>query len=77
MTRLFHQTKKRLPILNYKDMTDESVIPVLNTLAGYEPNHKNPPFSINDAKNVTANLIGVPAVIQEPKYNVNPNKPEI
>ena len=42
LTRLFHQTKKTLPVLSYKDMSDESVNPVLNTLIGYEPAHESP-----------------------------------
>ena len=77
LTRLFHKTKKTLPILSYKDMTDESVKPVLRTFDGYEPNHESPPFSINDAKDVTANLISVTAAIQDPKYHVSPNEPVI
>ena len=40
LTRLFLHTKKTLPILSNKDMIDESVKPVLNTLSGYEPNHE-------------------------------------
>ena len=58
-------------------MTDESFKPVLITLAGYEPNHNSPPFSINNAKDVTANSISVTAAIQDPKFHVNPNKPVI
>ena len=77
LKRLFHQTKKTFPILSYKDMADESVKPVLNTLAGYEPYHESPPFSINDAKYVTANLISVSDTIQDSKYHVNLNKPVI
>ena len=77
LTRLFHQTKKTLPILSYKNMTDESVKHVLNTFAGYEPNHDVPPFSINDAKDLIANLISVIAAIQDLKYHVNPSKPVI
>ena len=77
LTRLFHQTKKALTILSYKDITDESVKLVLNTFAGYVPNHESPPFSINDAKDVTANLISITGAIQDLKYRVNPNKPVI
>ena len=77
LARLFHQTNKTLPILSYKNMTDESVKPVLNTFAGYEPNHEIPTFSINDTKDVTANLISITAAIQDPKYHVNPKKPVI
>ena len=77
LSRLFYQTKKTLPILNYKDMADESVKHVLNTFVGYEPNHESPPFSIDDAKDVTANIISVNAAIQDPKYRLNPNRPEI
>ena len=47
-------------------MSDDSVKPVLNTFAGYEHSHKSSPFSINDAKGVTANLISVTAAIQDP-----------
>ena len=75
LTRLFHQTKKTLTILSHKDMTNEKVKPVLNTFAGYETYHESPPFSIEDAKDVTASLISVTAAIQDPKYHVNPNKP--
>ena len=32
--------KEDASILSYKEMTDESVKPVLNTLAGYEANHE-------------------------------------
>ena len=77
LTRLFHQTKKTLHILSYRDMSDESVKPVLNAIVGYEPNHESPLFSINNAKDVTASLRSVTATIQENKYNVNPNKPVI
>ena len=76
-TRLFHHTKKTLLILSYKNMTDESVKLMLNTFAGYEPNHESPLFSINDARDVTANLISVTAAIQDPKYHLNSNKPAI
>ena len=55
-------------------MTDECVEPVLNTFAGYEPNHESPPFSIKDAREVTANLSSVTAAIQDTKYHVNTNK---
>ena len=43
-------------MLSYNDLADESVKSVLNTLAGYEPNHKSPLFSINGAKDVTAKI---------------------
>ena len=43
-------------------------------LAGYERNHDNPPYSIKDAKDITATLINVGAAIQDPKYHVNPHK---
>ena len=54
LIRLFHQIKKTLPILRYNYLPDKSIKPVLNAFAGYEPNHENPLFSINDTKNVTA-----------------------
>ena len=66
-----------LPILSYKDKTDESVKSVLNTFSGYEPNNKSPTFSINNAKDVTASLISVSAAIRDPKYFGDPNKPVI
>ena len=59
LIRLFHQTKKTLHILSYNDLTDENVNHVLNTFAEYELNHENPPFSINNARDLTANLINV------------------
>ena len=74
LTRLIHQKKKTLPILCYKDMRDESVKPVLNTFTGYKPNHESPPFSINNARDVTVNLIRVTAAMQDPKYHVKPSK---
>ena len=55
-------------------MTDESVKPVWNMFAGYEPDQESPPFSINDEKDVTVNMISVTAAIQDPEYHVNPNK---
>ena len=48
-----------LPILSYNDLNDESVKPVLNTFAVYKPNHEYSSFSINDAKDATANKINV------------------
>ena len=77
LKRLFHQTKKTLYILRYVDDTDECIKPVLNTFAGYDPNHGNPPFSIDDAKDVTANLINLVSIIEEPEYYKNANKPII
>ena len=77
LARSFHRKQKTLPKLSYKDMTDESVKPVLNTFSRYEPNHESSPFSIKDAKDVTEDLISVTAAIQDPKYHVNPNKPVI
>ena len=50
---------------------------MLNALAGYESNHENLSFSINDGKDVTANLINVSNAVQDPKYHDNPNKPII
>ena len=72
---MFHQIKKKLPILRYNDITDESVKPVLNTFAGYELNHESPPFSIRDVKYVTANLINVSTAIQNLKYHASSKKP--
>ena len=63
-----------LPILSYKEMNDENVKPMLNTIVGYEPNHESPLFSINDAEDVTVNLISVIVAVQDPKYHINPNK---
>ena len=71
------QTKRTLSILSCKDLTYESVKPVLNTSAWYEPNLESPPFSINVAKEVTANLINLSKEVQNPKYHYNPNKPVI
>ena len=71
---MFHQTKKTLSILSYNDLTDESVKTVLKTFAGYEPSHGNSPFSISDAKDVTAKLINVSTAVQNPKYHDNANK---
>ena len=59
------------------EMTNKILKPMLNTLAGYEPKHESNPFSINDAKDVTASLISNTAAIQGLKYNMNPNKPVI
>ena len=72
LIRLFQQTKKMLPILSYNDMTNESVKPVLITLAGYELNHESLTFSINDARDVTASLISATVPFRRPKYHVNP-----
>ena len=63
LIRLFYQTKKKLPILIYKEMNDESVKPVLNMFAEIKTNHESPTFSINDAKDFTASLISVTAII--------------
>ena len=57
LIRLFHQSKKTLPMLSYNGLTDESVKPVLKTFIRYEPNHESSPFSIKDAKDVSANLM--------------------
>ena len=56
-------------------MPDECVKPVLNTFAGYELNHERPSFSLNDAKDVTANFISVTTAIQDLKYHVNLSEP--
>ena len=64
--------KENAPILSYKDMTQEIVQTVLNTLAGYELNHESPWFSIYDAKYFTANLISISAAVKDPKYHVKP-----
>ena len=77
LIRLFRQIKKSLLILGYKDVTDESVKPVLNTYAGNEPNRETPSFSINDAKDVKSYLISVSTYFQNPKYYNNTNKPVI
>ena len=74
---MFNQTKKTLFILSYKDLTDESVKPVLNTFDRYELNHESPLFSINHAKDVTANLINIAYAIQDSKYHENLCKPVI
>ena len=54
-------------------MNDESVKLVSNAFAGFESNHEGHLFSINDARDVTANLISESAAIQDPKFHVSPN----
>ena len=55
--------------MSYNDLTDEYVKSVLKTFAGYEPNNESRPFSIKDAKDVTANLINVSTAVQNPKHH--------
>ena len=74
---MFHQTKKTLSILSYNDLADECFQLVVNTFSGYELNHESPPFSINNAKDVTSSLINVFTAFQNPKYHDNHNKPVI
>ena len=71
LTKRFHQTKKTVPVLSYKDITDENVKPVLNMLAVYEPSDEITPSSINNARDITTSLTCVSAAIQDPKYHVN------
>ena len=77
LTRFFRQSKKTLSILSYNNQADESVKPVLNTLAGYESNHESSPFSTNDVKDVTNNFINVFTAMQNLKYHDCPYKPVI
>ena len=42
--------------MSYNDLTEESVKPELNIFAISEPNHENPPFPINNEKDVTTRL---------------------
>ena len=65
---------KTLPILSYNNLADESDKLVLNTFARYNLSHESPPFSIDDLKDVTINLINVSTAVQSPKYNDCPNK---
>ena len=50
---------------------------MLNTFAGYEPDHENPPFSISDENDGTKSLIYVSNAVEDPKYHDNPSKPVI
>ena len=77
LTRLLHQTNQTLSILTYKNMVDERVKHVLNTLSRYEPNHEIRPFSIYDTEDIRAHLTNISVTIQNPKYHVSPNKPVI
>ena len=77
LKKLFHQTKKTLYILQAVDETDESIKPVLITFTGYEPNHENSPFSIDDAKDVTPNLINLASIIENPEFYKNVKTPII
>ena len=54
-----------LGILRYFHEINDRIKPVLNKLAYYEPNPEIPPFSIDDAKNVTANLINPAPIIED------------
>ena len=72
---MFHQTKKTLIILSYNDLNDESFKSVIDTLARYKRNHEGPLFSINNAKDVTANLINVFNAVQDPEFHDKLNKP--
>ena len=63
LIRLFTLTKKTLPILSYKNLNDESIKPVLNTFAGWEPNNESPLLSISAAKYITANLINISTAV--------------
>ena len=77
MTRLFHQTKRTLLILSYKDLADESVKPLLISFARYEPNHETLTFSINDVIDFTAYLVDVSTAVWNLKYDDNTSKPAI
>ena len=72
LIRVFHQTKKTLPILRNIYLTFKNVKPVLNAIAGYELSHKRPQLSINDAESITDNLINVSTAVKNHKYIVNP-----
>ena len=74
IVRFLHQTKKTFPWSSYNALAYESVKHVVNILAEYEPSHDSTLFSINNAKEVTENLINVTATIQNPKYHESPNK---
>ena len=71
LIRLFHQTKKTLPILSYNDLTNENVKTMLNAFARYEPNHENSLFSINYVKDVTVNLM-FPMLFRIPNTMISP-----
>ena len=72
--RLFHMKKKTLSILSYNDLTDESVRPVLDTFAGYEPNHESPRLSGNNARDAIIYLINISTDFQNPSTTKNPTK---
>ena len=68
------ESEKKLPALDYNDMPGESIKPVLNMLGVYKPNHECHLFSIHDTNDIPEDLITATATIQDPKYNVGPNK---
>ena len=77
LIRLLYQTKNTLTILSYNDLTDENVKHVISSFSRYEPNHERSSFSINDAKDVTANVINILICVQNLKYHDNINKSAI
>ena len=72
LSKLIFKTKKTPPILNYYELDDKSVKSVLGTFSGYNPVHESAPFSVKDAKNVTANLINVSSDVLDNKYHDTP-----
>ena len=69
---MFYHTERTIPILNYNDLAEESFKHLLNTFAGYRTNHESSPFSIIDAKIVTASSIDVSATVQDPNTTTIP-----
>ena len=74
LNRLFYQTKKSLCLLRNVAEIYDCIKPAFNIFAGYETNHENPSFSIDDAKDVTANVLILTPTIGDPKYYNNINK---
>ena len=75
LVRLFHETKKTLPILSHTDLTEKSVNPVSNAFLRYETNHERLQLSINDVKDVTVSLFNASSAVQNPEYHESSNKP--
>ena len=69
--------KKTLTLLRHADELYVFMISVLNNIAFYEPNHKNPPFSVDDGKHVTTNMINLMRRIEDSEYCNNARKPII
>ena len=73
--KLYRKTKRTYTALSVEDEIDTKVMILLKLYAEREANQTYPPITLDDAKDLTTNIMSVHRLVEEKTYHIRTNQP--